>query len=601
MSNATIETRATTALRGLLASPTSFLFFTGKGGVGKTSTASATAVALADAGRRVLIVSTDPASNLREVLGVEAVATAAVGVAGVPGLDMLDLDPTAAAETYRETVVAPYRGVLPPDVVAQIEEELAGPCTVEVAAFNEFVSLLTRPDVLDAYDHVLFDTAPTGHTLRLLSLPAAWDGFLTTTTTGITCVGPVSSLGQARAAYASGLAALRDGTRTTVVLVARPERPAIEEAARAAHELAALGMTHQRLVLNGVLGDPGDDPVAVARHAREADSLSDLPRSLESVRSIDVQPLLTRAPLGIDGLRAALGPIAEAPEALTARGAASTDFRSLAELVESAAAAGPGIVMTMGKGGVGKTTVAAAVAVGLAARGLPVTLTTTDPAAHVDDVLVDPPPNLRVTRIDPGAVTAAYQDRVLTASRDRLDDAGLDLLAEDLRSPCTEEVAVFHAFAETIAEAENRWVVVDTAPTGHTLLLLQSAQAFGAQSSVTRPGGAAVGDAAVRLQGRLADPDHTRIVLVTLPEAVPVHEATALQQDLQRAGLHPWAWVVNATLAASGTHHPVLRGRADAEHRWIEVAVHSSARPPAVLPWLPKPPVSVEGLSVLLT
>ncbi|NCT89517.1 arsenical pump-driving ATPase [Cellulomonas sp. APG4] len=577
---------------GVLSSPTPFLFFTGKGGVGKTSCAAATAVALADAGRRVLIVSTDPASNLAEVFGMPDPGTSgAVPVPGVPGLDVVNIDPSAAAAAYRERVVGPYRSLLPADAVASIEEELSGSCTVEVAAFNEFVTLLTDHEIADTYDHVVFDTAPTGHTLRLLGLPGAWTGFLETNTAGVTCVGPVSALGHAQEAYADSLDALRDGDRTTVVLVARAESSSLAEAGRASAELADLGMTAQHVVINGVLVDPAaDDAVAVARRDRETAALGSAPALLSQATTMDTVPLFARAPIGVDALRAALSgePAPSADE-----GVEPPELDTLGDLVAELAAREPCIVMTMGKGGVGKTTIAAALALALADRGLPVTLTTTDPAAHVDDVLPDPPANLEVTRIDPVAETAAWTEHVLATAGAGMGASARDLLTEDLRSPCTEEVAVFQAFARTVADAADRFVVIDTAPTGHTLLLLESSQSF-ARQAAAREGRA--DDAATSLFASLADLERTRIVLVALPEATPVHEAAALQSDLARAGLRPWVWVANASLAATGTTDPVLRARAADETRWLEEIAAASPRRAAVVPWLPDVPAGARAL-----
>ncbi|MCB2412562.1 arsenical pump-driving ATPase [Demequina sp. TTPB684] len=583
-------------LPGVLAAPTSYLFFTGKGGVGKTSCAAASAVALADAGRRVLIVSTDPASNLAEVFAMpEPTSSTPVPVPGVPGLDVVDVDPSAAAAQYRERVVGPYRGLLPADAVASIEEELSGSCTVEVAAFNEFVTLLTSEDISRTYDHVIFDTAPTGHTLRLLALPAAWTGFLETNTAGITCVGPVSALGHAQEAYAASLAALRDADRTTVVLVARAERSSLDEAARASRELAQLGMTSQRLILNGVLTNPADgDPVAHARHEREAVAVNALPTELAQAASVDTVPLLARAPMGIDALRAAL---TGASATHSSPAVAAPDLDALRDLVAELAQGEPCIVMTMGKGGVGKTTIAAALALALADRGLPVTLSTTDPAAHVHDVLPDPPANLLITRIDPAVETAAWTEHVLATAGSGMDDDAHDLLAEDLRSPCTEEVAVFHAFARTVAEASGRFVVIDTAPTGHTLLLLKSSQSFARRAATS---GDHTDDAASSLFESLADPHRTRIILVALPEATPVHEALSLQADLARADLHPWTWVANASLAATATTDPVLRARSADEGRWLAEIADASPRRPAVVPWLPDVPAGADALRRLV-
>ncbi|MGO8687311.1 MAG: arsenical pump-driving ATPase [Candidatus Dormibacteria bacterium] len=593
--------RGSAPLAGLLADATPFLFFTGKGGVGKTSVAAATAVALAEAGSRVLIVSTDPASNLDEVLAVQAGSSPApVAVPGVPGLAALNIDPEAAAAAYRERVVDPYRGVLPGAAVAQMEEELSGSCTVEIAAFNEFVGLLADPAVAGAYDRVIFDTAPTGHTLRLLTLPGAWTGFLETNTSGITCIGPVSALGQAQHRYGDAVAALRDGEQTTLVLVARPEAAALEEAARTAGELVALGMTRQRLVLNGVFtagGDGDGDEVAAAWQDRGGEALAGMPAALRSLAAIDTVPLLPVAPVGLDGLRLLLHPEPpSAASAVIAQPSGQDGRRGLSSLVEQIEAAGPGVVMTMGKGGVGKTTVAAAVAVALAVRGHRVILTTTDPAAHVAGALPDPPENLTVTRIDPAAETAAYTAGVLADAGRELDAHGYALLEEDLRSPCTEEVAVFYAFARTVAEASGCYVVIDTAPTGHTLLLLDSSRSFARQVAAQA---GALPEAASSLLDTLADPDRTRILLVTLPEATPVHEARKLQADLARAGISPFSWVVNASLAATGTSDPVLRSRAAQEQRWVAEVSDLAHGRLVIVPWAPRPPVGAARLAAL--
>ena len=587
-------------LTSVLKDPTRYLFFTGKGGVGKTSCAAATAIALADAGRKVLIVSTDPASNLVEVFAMgDVTGSVPVPVPGVAGLDVVNIDPAAAAAEYRERVVGPYRAVLPAAAVASIEEELSGSCTIEVAAFNEFVTLLTDPGIAATYDHVVFDTAPTGHTLRLLSLPAAWTGYLETNTAGVTCVGPVSALGQAQESYAGALDTLRDAALTTMVLVTRPEPSALAEAARAAHELGELDMTHQRLIVNGVFA-PGttSDAIAIARQRRERDALAALPAALTRALSVDTVPLLARAPMGIDGLRAALDPQSVTVE-MTGTPLPDIESTTLRDLVDTVAGAGPGIVMTMGKGGVGKTTVAAAIALALADRGLPVSLTTTDPAAHVNDVLPNPPANLTITRIDPVAETAAYTAHVLATVGAQLDAAALDLLTEDLRSPCTEEVAVFHAFARTIADAAGRYVVIDTAPTGHTLLLLDSSASFARQAGTSPT--ADPDSAPARLFGSLADPDHTRILLVALPEATPVHEAQELQADLARAGLTPYTWVANSALSATTTTDPVLLARAAQESRWLTEIARSSPRAPVVAGWVPQIPTGSAGLRQLTT
>jgi arsenite-transporting ATPase len=561
----------------LVPEPTRILFFTGKGGVGKTSAACATAIGLADAGRRVLLVSTDPASNLDEVLGVQLTAEPKA-VPGVAGLHALNIDPEEAARAYRERVVGPYRGVLPEAAVASIEEQLSGACTLEIAAFDEFTKLLGDADVIREYDHVIFDTAPTGHTLRLLELPAAWSTFIDTNVGGTSCLGPLSGLQAQQALYAAAHETLRDGAQTTLVLVARPERPSLTEAERTRSELGQLGIENVRLILNGVFraADPGD-ATAVAMEARGNASLEALPEGLRALLRVDV-PLLPYGLVGIDALRSmGAGPDGSTPAGpapAESDAASALDGGTLEALVEEIAARANGVVMTMGKGGVGKTTIAARIAIQLARQGYAVTLTTTDPAAHVEAAARERLPDLTVTRIDPELETRRYTEDVLATAGAGLDDQGRALLEEDLRSPCTEEIAVFRAFAETVAEGEERFVVVDTAPTGHTLLLLDAAEAY--HREVLRKADGCP-EAVQRLLPRLRDPAYTQVLLVTLPEATPIHEAMQLERDLARADITPFAWVINQSLTPLEVTDPVLRSRRAYEQRHLrEIADHAA-------------------------
>jgi arsenite-transporting ATPase len=591
---------AETFLAGLLAAAPRFAFFTGKGGVGKTSVASAAAIALAGRGARVLLVSTDPASNLDEVLGTP-LGPAPRPVAGAPGLEAMNLDPLAAAAAYRERVVGPYRGVLPDAAVASIEEQLSGACTVEIAAFDEFTSLLASPAATAGYDHVIFDTAPTGHTLRLLSLPGAWSEFIDTSTLGTSCIGPLAGLSGQHDSYRTALATLADPARTAIVLVARPDPLPLAEAARAAAELGKLGITSQRLVVNGVFRATGAaDPLAAALQQRADSALRSLPAGLAALPRDEV-PLVAWAPVGVAGLRALAGGAPPAAPELAPAPPEVAGLVPLGELVDEIAARGQGLVMTMGKGGTGKTTLAAAIAGELARRGHRVELTTTDPAAHLDAVTGAPdglPGTLRVSRIDPGEVTAAYTAEVLATAGAGLEGSALAVLEEDLRSPCTEEIAVFRAFAAAVAAAAGTFVVLDTAPTGHTLLLLDAARAYhreaGRQAGTVPPEVEA-------LLARLKDPAFTQVLIVTLPEATPVHEAAALQADLRRAGIEPAAWVANASLAAAGVSDPVLAARAATETRYLEEIITRHAARLAALPMLAEPPAGPGGMRGLFT
>ena len=569
---------------------TRHLFFTGKGGVGKTSVACATAVGLADAGKRVLLVSTDPASNLDEVLGAR-LGTRPTPVPGVAGLSGLNLDPEAAAHAYREQVVGPYRELLPAAAVRSMEEQLSGACTVEIAAFDEFARLLGDPAATAEFDHVLFDTAPTGHTLRLLTLPSAWTGFVEQSAYGTSCLGPLAGLEKQKKLYEATVAALSDATRTTMVLVARPEPSALAEAARTSAELAALGIGNQRLVMNAVFEARSDDPLAVALERRGREALASMPDVLGALPRISL-PLRPAALLGVEALRQIDAPISAAPAGVSP----ASSEPGLAPIVDALAAARRGVVLTMGKGGVGKTTVAAAIAVELARRGLRVRLSTTDPAAHVADAVGTPPPGLTVSRIDPAAETRAYTAEVLSTVGSQLDEKGRALLEEDLRSPCTEEVAVFRAFARAVADGDDGIVVLDTAPTGHTILLLDAAESY--HREVLRQG-SRMPESVRQLLPRLRDPKLTRVLLVTLPEATPVHEARALQDDLGRAGIAPFAWVVNQSLTPVETRDSVLAARRAAERPFLE-EVRTLTMRMAVVGWAPEPPRGVDRLVALL-
>lgn len=563
---------------------TRFVLFTGKGGVGKTTIASATAVALADTGRRVLLVSTDPASNLHDVFRIES-GTHPVGVSAVPGLDAMDLDPQRAAEDYRSRVIGPYRGVLRDDEVRRLEEKLAGACTVEVAAFDSFARLLADPSSIGAYDHVVFDTAPTGHTLRLLSLPAAWSDYLGENPDATSCLGPLVGLQDERPLYRAAVGVLADPTLTTLVLVSRPEPTALDVAAAAAAELRDLGIANQRLVVNGLLVAPcAGDRVAEAYADGQRRAVEHLPPPLDAMRS-NLVPLVAIDVVGVAALRALVDETArDAPGSWSRSGAEpeQSTGAGLDDLIAELERAGNGVVLVTGKGGVGKTTVARLVAEGLAARGRPVHLSTTDPAGRV---MHEGLPGLTTSAIDPDAATLEYVRRRLdAAARSGLDPGHLALLAEDLRSPCSQEVAVFQAFRELLGRARREVVVIDTAPTGHTLLLLDVTGAFHRQ--VMHDIGGTFRGVVTPLM-RLQDPEFSRVLIVTLAETTPVAEAIQLQDDLRRAGIEPFGWVVNATLSGSGTVDPVLRARASLER--VQMArVRDAAQRTWVLPWNPQ-------------
>ena len=580
-------------LRALYA-PTPFLFFTGKGGVGKTSLACATAIGLADRGSRVLLVSTDPASNLDEMLEVSLTDSPAP-VPNAAELFAMNIDPEAAAESYRTRVLEQLGPAVTAEEKSTVREQLSGACTTEIAAFDEFVGLLDGD--MAGFDHIIFDTAPTGHTLRLLSLPKAWTGFLKGNDRGTSCLGPHSGLKMQEDRFRQALQALGDSKQTTVVLVTRADRGAIREAARTSGELDALNLSNQILVVNGRFHatDP-TDIVAATLERNQDEALASMPASLTKLPRDEI-PLFGFDIVGFTALRAVLSSSNPLPNATGERDAQPVDLPGLDRLVDDIAQGKHGLIMVMGKGGVGKTTIAAAIAVGLARRGHAVHLSTTDPAAHVTLVVNGVMSGLTVDRIDPRLETERYVAKILANRGRDLDGQGKALLLEDLASPCTEEVAVFHAFSRIVAEARSAFVVLDTAPTGHTLLLLDATGAYHRQmTSQLEPSGP--GRVVTPLM-RLQDPTHTRVILVTLPETTPVSEAAALQEDLRRAGIEPFGWVINKCLIASGTHDPLLRLRLAKERTQIARVQNGLAERAFMIGWRSQPPVGVEELKGL--
>lgn len=572
-----------------------FIFFTGKGGVGKTSLSTATAIQLADAGKRVLLVSTDAASNLDEMLGV-TLSNAPTPVPHVEGLSVLNIDPEEAARHYRQRVLSQMASDSTDEERETVREQLSGACTTEIASFDEFSSLLS--DGAKSYDHVVFDTAPTGHTLRLLSLPKAWSGFLKDNDRGASCLGPHSGLKMQEARFNAAMTALRDPAQTMVVLVARPERVALAEAARASDELQALGLQKQMVAINGVFqSQPNMDAVARAWASTQQAALQAMPAILQGLPQTHV-PLRPFDTVGLDALRALLADEPMVSENVRSSMAVAWQAPGLQSLVDDLDQAGKGLIMVMGKGGVGKTTVAAALALGLVRAGHAVHLSTTDPAAHLAATLEGQVDGLEVSRIDPHEETQRYIDKIIAARGAQLDEQEKALLLEDLQSPCTEEVAVFHAFSRIVSSARSAFVVLDTAPTGHSLLLMDATGAYHRQMTREFEGQSAM--RVITPLMRLQDPDYTRIILVTLPEPTPVSQAAALQEDLRRASIEPYAWVVNKSLLATSTEDPVLRARAHGELQQMQRMAQGLARRTYAIPWMAQPPVGEEGLMTLL-
>jgi arsenite-transporting ATPase len=555
---------------------TKYLFFTGKGGVGKTSTACAVAVNLADKGKKILLISTDPASNLQDVFNTQLDGKG-VPIEGVPNLVVANLNSEEAAREYRESVVAPYRGKLPESVIVNMEEQLSGSCTVEIAAFDQFSNFITDKTTETEYDYIIFDTAPTGHTLRMLQLPSAWSNFISESTHGASCLGQLAGLEGKKGMYKDAVSNLSDKDKTTLILVSRPEATPLIEAERSSLELSDLGINNQILIINGVLGEASDD---VSRKIldKQQNAMGNMPLGLKKFKIFTI-PLRSYNILGLDNIR-----VFFSSDEYTRAAEYSTplDLKQLDVLIEDIYKTGKKVVFTMGKGGVGKTIIAATIAASLAKKGIKVRLTSTDPADHLKYV-IEGAENITLSKIDEEQELLNYQNEVLSKARETMNEEDISYVEEDLRSPCTQEIAVFRAFAEIVDKAENEVVIIDTAPTGHTLLLLDSTQSYHREVQRTK------GETPIsvqRLLPRLRDDKQTEVVIVTLPEATPVFEAQRLRDDLSRAGINNKWWVVNQCLSMTDTKNPMLRARAEAEKQWLEKVREISGGNFVAIPWL---------------
>ena len=556
---------------------TKYLFYTGKGGVGKTTAASATAIQLANDGFKVVLVSTDPASNLQDVFERE-LDDNGTEIEEIPGLTVANFDPVSAAEEYKESIVGPYRGILPDAAVQNMEEQLSGSCTTEIASFDQFAKFLTSPDISEQYDYIIFDTAPTGHTLRLLQLPSAWTNFFDENTTGTSCMGQLSGLDEERESYSLAVETLANSEMTTLLLVTRPQEGPLVEANRASKELRALGVENQKLIVNGLLENP-TDTISQTYYDIQQDALNQMPENLKNLPIFKI-PLRPYNLASIESIGLLLSE--EQPE-ISHEEVQEQEYPRLQTVIDDLHNTNKRVVFTMGKGGVGKTTIAASIAKGLVEKGKKVHLTTTDPAAHLN-YIVHESDTLGVSHIDEKKELELYQNEILAKARESMSEEDLAYVEEDLNSPCTEEIAVFRKFAEIVSMTEADVVVIDTAPTGHTLLLLESSQSYAQE--VERTSGE-VPESITRLLPILQDHNQTEVVMVTLPENTPVYESIRLQEDLDRAGIaHTW-WVVNNSLLSTGTTNETLLARAKSEEEWIQRVDGLSNGHFAVIDWSP--------------
>ncbi|MGE7998054.1 arsenical pump-driving ATPase [Lysinibacillus sp. NPDC093190] len=572
---------------------TPFLFFTGKGGVGKTSVACSLSIALAGEGKKVLLISTDPASNLQDIFG-QTLSNTPTKIESIDNLFALNLDPEQAAQHYKEQMVGPYRGKLPDVVLQNMEEQLSGACTVEIAAFNEFASLLTDSSVVENFDTIVFDTAPTGHTLRLLQLPSAWSTFLDDNTTGTSCLGPLKGLEPQREIYKEAVERLKNSNQTTLMLVTRPDKNPLKEATRASHELFEIGIQNQVLLINGYMKNLiSNDEMEKAFIARQTEALEMIPKELKQFEQYYL-PFVPYSLSNIERMQAWMTDQVITNENESEKGITIPEVE---EMITHYLVRKPKLIFTMGKGGVGKTTVASYIALRLAEECMHVHLTTTDPAAHLNWTFGDDQvKNVTVSRIDPKVEVANYEAEVLAKASETMNEEGLAFVKEDLASPCTEEIAVFRAFANVVENHQDEVIIIDTAPTGHTLLLLDATEAY--HREISRSQGD-IPSAVSSLLPRLRDASYTSVAIVTLPEATPVFEATRLQEDLQRAGLSVDWWVVNQTFSSIKTTSPTLIQKQQAETKWLEEIKSISNNQFVAIPWVKTPPIGTKGLHEL--
>ncbi|PDW00262.1 TRC40/GET3/ArsA family transport-energizing ATPase [Candidatus Chloroploca asiatica] len=603
---------------------TQFHFFSGKGGVGKTSMACTTAVHHADAGLRTLIVTTDPASNLSDVFE-QAIGHAITPIHAAPNLFAMEIDADQATEEYKDRALAPIRAAFPPAMVAVMEEQMSGPCTAEVAAFDRFTDFIVAPhDAQGQFDVVIFDTAPTGHTLRLIELPVEWSRAIDAADqgSGQTCIGPSAAIQDAKHKYEHAVAAMRDPAATSFTFVLQPEATSLKETRRAMDELSKLGIASQHLIVNAIIpAEEAANPLFAARRTMQQGYLAQIARELPlPTRQM---PLLAGEITGMARLRA-VGRLlfygdASALVAQVSDGATLPAFEAdlAAILPRLLPDQGRRTIFFAGKGGVGKTVTSCLTAVWLAHQGLKTLLLTTDPAAHLGDVLGVPVgdtiapvagvPGLFATKIDPKAAGEAYKTRILADAQARgRSPESIAVMQEELDSPCTEEIAAFDLFIEYAAQADWEVIVFDTAPTGHTLRMLELPMDWSQQIDVkvfaSVDGAQADEVAKARFGGvidLMRDPRQSTFAFVLYPEATPILEAARAVEELSSLGIAPGLIVANYVLTEAAATTPFGQARRAMQGRYLSELPSRFAAPVLPIPLLAQEVRGLEFLSDL--
>jgi len=538
-----------------------FLFFSGKGGVGKSTMSCSTAVWLARQGDRTLLVTTDPAPNLSDIFGQE-IGHRVTAIDGVENLSAIEINPDAASEEYRDRIIAPLREILDEQNLMGIREQLNSPCIEEVAAFDKFIEFMDKPE----YDVVVFDTAPTGHTLRLLELPSGWSDELSKG--GATCIGPSASLQSSKVKYDRAIAALQDERRTSFVFVLRPERLSIYETRRSVDELEELGVRTSFLVINGVLPEEAatdeffraryDQEQAIVREINQGFPIETVIVPLRSTE-INGQPLLEAVGAFLyEGSEEGIHQTVTAAVA----GATSPVLHDEAEILRLLTPkTGTRYLFITGKGGVGKSTIAIATAVYLAGKGYRTLVLTTDPASHLPEIFGQelgnvPMPvrgveNLYATQIDPEVAWNEYTARILDAVKDESEETK-KAVQEDLRSPCAQEMAAFEKFMSYFDLAGYDIIIFDTAPTGHTLRLLEMPsdwKGFIDLGTLTKKTSDATVNKYAHVIETMRNRDESTFVFVVYPEYTPIIEAWRAAEDLKaQVGIETGMVAVNLLL-----------------------------------------------------
>jgi arsenite-transporting ATPase len=604
---------------------TQYIFFSGKGGVGKTSMACTHAVRLAEEGKKTLIVTTDPASNLADVFEQE-IGHQITKIRDIAGLWAMEIDPDKATQEYIDRAMAPIRAAFPPQIVQVMEEQMSGPCTAEVAAFDRFTDFLETPTNANRadtdFDVVIFDTAPTGHTIRLLELPSEWSQTIEAANAGSgqTCLGPTAAIQDAKQKYERALAAMRDAEQTTFIFVLNPEAISIKETQRAIQELSKLGIHNYRLIVNGIIPvESAENPLFTARAEMQARYLSQIEtlfpypkqkmnllageiKGLKRLRQVAKIFFDGAAPDGTfeaEDIRPRMAGLATPIEEIWARIQPNGHHRT---------------VFFAGKGGVGKTVASCITAVWLARQGYKTLLLTTDPAAHLGDVLDTPvddkiapvsgQPNLWAAKIDPKAAAEAYKARILEDARRRgRPESAIATMEEELNSPCTEEMAAFDKFIEYASQDEWQAVVFDTAPTGHTLRLLELPVDWSKQIDVkvfASVDTTAADDVAKKRFGKviemMRDPAQSTFAFVMYPEATPILEAWRAAQELSTVGIRPGMVVSNFIIPPEQATTPFVQSRRAMQEKYMAEIAERFGVPLVQIPLLPQ---EVKGLAML--